>query len=163
MPCVQRKGSVWSVAAAGVTRNENRCYRSPTRSAMAQMARHPSVHMTDITPAHTAATLRPDRHHTHVHQVAILGWRLYEAYRLRSFCSISSCPGRPMSENYSLAHGPHAPPCANLLGVAWQCPQQEEMLTKGGAVVCASRRHQQVKVIERPARARDGWRCRQHG
>ena len=86
----------WSIAAAAAARNENRCYRSPTRSAMAQMARHPSVHMTDITPAHTAATLRPDRHHTHGHQVAILGWRLastYEAYRLRySFLSRHSSP-----------------------------------------------------------------------
>ena len=144
------------------TRNENSSYRSPTRSAMAQMARHPSVHMTDITPAHTAATLRPDRHHTHGHQVAILGWRLYEAYRLRSFCSISSCPGCPLSANCSLVHALHAPPCTKLQGVAWPCPQQEEFAQKAHGVVCASRRHQRVKVVESPARARDGWRCRQH-
>ena len=52
---------------------------------MAQTARHPSVDITDITPAHTAATLRPDRHHTHGHKVAILGWRLYEPYSRIAF------------------------------------------------------------------------------
>ena len=153
---------VGRVSTVARPRNENRCYRSPTRSAMAQMARHPSVHITDTTPAHTAATLRPDRHHTHGHQVAIVGWRLYEAYTLQPFVAISSCPGRPMSENYSLAHAPHVGACANLLGDAWQWPQQEEFATKAMRVVRASRRHQQVKVVESPARARDGWRCRQH-
>ena len=57
---------------------------------MAQTARHPSVDITDTTPAHTAATLRPDRHHTHGHQVAIVGWRLYEAYGRIAFVAISS-------------------------------------------------------------------------
>ena len=118
--CLYSKWMSRSLSTAAVTRNENRCYRSPTRSAMAQMARHPSVHITDTTPAHTAATLRPDRHHTHGHQVAIVGWQLYEAYTLQPFVAISSCPGRPMSENYSLAHAPHVGACANLLGVAWQ-------------------------------------------
>ena len=54
--------------------------RSPTRSAIAQTARRPSVDITDTTPAHTAAASRPDRHHTHGHQVAIVGWHLYEPY-----------------------------------------------------------------------------------
>ena len=135
--------------------------RSPTRSAMAQMARHPSVHMTDITPAHTAATLRPDRHHTHGHQVAILGWRLYEAYRLRSFLSFTARPGRAVGKLRCWAHAPPMGACAQMLGVAWAWPGRAVDAQKGGGVVCASRRHQQVEVIERPARARDGWRCRQ--
>jgi hypothetical protein len=78
--------------------------RSPTRSAIAQTARHPSVDITDTTPAHTAAALRPDRHHTHGHQVTIVGWHLSEPYTLQTFCMNSSCPGRPMSANYSLVH-----------------------------------------------------------
>ena len=158
-PQAQRRRQNRTVAR---TRNENRCYRSPTRSAMAQTARHPYVDITDTTPAHIAAALRPDRHHTHGLNTTILGWRLYEVHTLQPFCMNSSRPGRPMSANYSLPHGPHAPPCGKVSGVAWQYPQQEEFAQKGGAVVCASRRHQQVEMIERPARARDGWRCRQH-
>ena len=154
---------VWvDCSRSSPTKRKNRCYRSPTRSAIAQMARHPSVDITDTTHAHTAAALRPDRHHTHGLHTTISGWRLYEAYGEQSFVAISSCPGRPMSENYSLPHGPHDPPCGKVSGVAWQCPQQEEFAPKAMRVVCASRRHQRVKVVESPARARDGWRCRQH-
>ena len=133
-------------------------YIYPTRSPIAQTARHPSVDITDTTPGHTAAALRPERHHTHGLHTTISGWRLYEAYGEQSFVAISSCPGRPMSENYSLAHGEQASPCANLFGVAWQCPQQEEISTKAMRVVCATRRHQRVKVVESPARARDARR-----
>ena len=84
------------------------------------MARHPSVDITDTTPAHTAATLRPDRHHTHGLHTTISGWRLHEPYTLQSFCMNSSCPGRSLSANYSLPHAPCAPLCGKLSGVAWQ-------------------------------------------
>ena len=73
---------------------------------MAQTARHPSVDITDTTPAHTAATLRPDRHHTHGHKVAIVGWRLYEAYRLHSFLSFTARPGRAVGKLRCWAHAP---------------------------------------------------------
>ena len=63
---------------------------------MAQTARHPSVHITDTTPAHTAATLRPDRHHTHGHQVAIVGWRLYEPYGEQPFLRPQLALGVPL-------------------------------------------------------------------
>ena len=154
-----------SLSTPALTLNENSCCRSPPRSAIAQTARHPSVDITDTTPAHIAAALRPDRHHTRGLNTTISGWRLYEVHTVQPFVSISSCPGRPMSANYSLVHGEHASPCTNLhvSGVAWQCPQQEEFATKAHGVVCTSRRHQRVKVVESPARARDGWRCRQHG
>ena len=122
-----------SVSTPAATRNENRCYRSPTRSAMAQMARHPSVHMTDITPAHTAATLRPDRHHTHGHQVAILGWRLYEAYRLRSFLSFTARPGRAVGKLRQYRHAHARGPCRDCFGVAWACPGRAVDAQKGGA------------------------------
>ena len=69
---------------------------------MAQMARHPSVHITDTTPAHTAATLRPDRHHTHGHQVAIVGWRLYEPYGRIAFVAISSPTAHNQAETSQL-------------------------------------------------------------
>ena len=151
------------VATVARTRNENRCYRSPTHLAIAQTARHPSVDITDTTPAHIAAALRPDRHHTRGLNTFILGWRLYEVHTLQPFCMNSSRPGRPMSANYSLRHGEYYPPCRKLSGVAWQSPQQEEFAYKAMRVVCTSRRHQRVKVVESPARARDGWRCRQHG
>ena len=95
-----------SLVTAAAPLNENSCCRSPPRSAIAQTARHPSVDITDTTPAHTAATLRPDRHHTHGLHTTISGWRLYEAYGEQSFVAISmaisSCPGRPMSENYTI-------------------------------------------------------------
>ena len=120
---------------------------------MAQMARHPSVHMTDITPAHTAATLRPDRHHTHGHQVAILGWRLYEAYRLRSFLSFTARPGRAVGKLRCWAHAPPMGACAQMLGVAWAWPGRAVDAQKANGVVCTSRRHQRVKVVESPARA----------
>jgi hypothetical protein len=67
-----------------------------------------------IRRTHTAAALRPDRHHTHGHQVAIVGWHLYEPYTLQTFCMNSSCPGRPMSANYSLVHAPYMSPCTKL-------------------------------------------------
>ena len=145
------------------TKREFWSSRSPTGSAIAQTARHPSVDITDTTPAHTAAALRPDRHHTHGLHTTISGWRLYEAYGEQSFVAISSCPGRPMNENNSLRHAACMPPCRKLSGVAWQGPQQEEFATKAHAVVCATRRHQRLKAVERPARARDVWRRGLHG
>ena len=110
--------------------------------------------ITDTTPAHTAATLRPDRHHTHGHQVAILGWRLYEAYRLCSFLSFTARPGRAVGKLRCWVHAPPMGACTQMLGVAWAWPGRAVDAQKGGGVVCASRRHQQVRVIERPARAR---------
>ena len=47
--------------------------RSPPRSAIAQTARHLSVDITDTMPAHTAAALRPDPHHTHGLHTTISG------------------------------------------------------------------------------------------
>ena len=137
--------------------------RSPPRSAIAQTARHPSVDITDTTPAHTAAALRPDRHHTHGLHTTISGWRLHEPHTLQSFCMNSSCPGRSLSANYSLVHAPYMSPCTKLSGVAWQGPQQEEFTQKANGLVCATRRHQRVKAVERPARARDVWRRGVHG
>ena len=91
-----------SLSTPAAARNENRCYRSPTRSAIAQMERYPSVDITDTTPAHTAATLRPDRHHTHGHQVAIVGWRLYEPYGRIAFVAISSPTAHNQAETSQL-------------------------------------------------------------
>ena len=155
--------NTWSLSTAAVTRNENSCCRSPTRSAIAQTARHPSVDITDTTPAHTAATLRPDRHHTHGLHTTISGWRLHEPYTLPFFCASTARPGLALED---LRCWPHAQPvgaCGQLLRVAWAWPGRAVDAQKANGVVCASRRHQQVKVVESPARARDSWRCRQHG
>ena len=45
---------------------------SSTRSVSAKVAPVPGVDITDITPTHSAATLRADRHHTHQQQVVIV-------------------------------------------------------------------------------------------
>ena len=67
-------------------------------------ARHPSVDITDTTPAHTAAALRPDRHHTHGHQVAIVGWHLYEPYGEQSFCTLTARHGLALEDLRCWAH-----------------------------------------------------------
>ena len=136
-----------SLSTPALTLNENSCCRSPTRSAIAQTARHPSVDITDTTPGHTAAALRPDRHHTHGLHTTISGWRLHEPHSLQSFCMNSSCPGRSLSANYRLPHGPCMPPCGKLSGVAWQGPQQEEFSKKHRLVVSTNHRQQQVERI----------------
>ena len=111
-----------SLSTPAVTLNENSCYRSPTRSAMAQTARHPSVDITDTTPAHIAAALRPGRHHTrglspeHLH----LGLApLRGAYAATFLHELLPPWAAYESANYSLAHAPYMSLCAKLSGVAW--------------------------------------------
>ena len=105
--------------------------RSPTRSAIAQTARRPSVDITDTTPAHTAAASRPDRHHTHGHQVAIVGWHLYEPYG--TVALLLHAPQGPQLTDrpqHSIAARPTCSSVRLLNGVAWAWPGRAVDATK---------------------------------
>ena len=151
-----------SIAAAAAPRNEKSIFPQPhtlslgsngTASKRVYHRHNARTHSRHIETRQTSYTWPPGRHR---------GLAALRAVRSQPFLANSSCPGCCLSANYSLAHGEQCSPCANLSGIAWSCPQQEEFAKKANGVVCTSRRHQRVKVVESPARARDGWRCRQH-
>ena len=137
------------------TKREFWSSRSPPRSAIAQTARHPSVDITDTTPAHTAAALRPDRHHTHGLHTTISGWRLYEVPTFGSLYASTERPGLALEQPRQSRHAHDRGACRDCFRVAWAWPRRAVDAHKAMRVVCATRRHQRVKVVESPARARD--------
>ena len=136
--------------------------RSPTRSAIAQTARRPSVDITDTTPAHTAAASRPDRHHTHGHQVAIVGWHLYKPYGRIAFARST----RPTAHRQASTLNSRTAGMLLRAAIEWcsvGMARKSCGRDKSNAEVCATRRHQRVKAVKRPARAHDLRRRSLHG
>ena len=127
---------------------------SSTRSVSAKAAPVPSLDITDTTPAHSAATLRADRHHTHQQQVVIVK-RLPEAYFRGSFLHDLLLPWAAYESKLMLGA---RSTCASVRRVYRMCmavPTARGDSAKAIQKLCAARQHQRVKVVESSARARD--------